>query len=148
MKNYLLFLLPLFGISNTQTSCAPKGDVIMTNIAKEDLLGKWQWVLSRRESRMNGTTETTPEDLGKTMLVEFTVDDKVNVYHDGQLVTTNTYELSNPGTDNQTMLKVTVNGQYVEPNCESGPISLKGKTLTISGGYNDAGSTQVFEKMD
>ncbi len=148
MKYYLLFLLPILGFSTTQNSCAPKSEVLLTNVSKEDLLGKWQWVLSRRESRMTGTTETTPEDLGMTMQIEFTGYNQLHVYHDGQLVATNTYELTNPGTDQQTLLKVNKGDAQVEPNCESGPLYLQGKKLTISGGFNDAGSNQIFEKMD
>ncbi|GJM33364.1 MAG: hypothetical protein DHS20C18_23650 [Saprospiraceae bacterium] len=147
MKYFLLLSFSILGFTSSQNSCTPKEQAVITNVTKEDLLGKWQWVLSRQERRGSGTTETTPGDLGKTMQIEFLGDEKLQVFHDGKMVTSNTYELTGVDTDNQTMLRVETTDPDINPNCESGPLYLQGKRLTISGGFNDAGSTQIFEKM-
>lgn len=122
--------------------------------ANNSILGTWQWVESNFITRgMSEPEITTPSGIGHQMALTFNNDLSVDLLLNGQQVTEYKYEFRKEAEDAQrgflSLTPVTNNQSSDLPvRPTSGPCRIQNDTLTIYGGYNDAGPTQKFVRVE
>lgn len=112
------------------------------------LLGSWRWIETSFITRgMDAPVESTPQDTGIEMIVEFADEQTALVWHNGQQVGTFIYSIRElPNGEGQL-----IDFDYAEADVlllpEEGILHIQGNKLEIIGGYNDAGGNQLYEKL-
>ena len=90
---------------------------------------------------------STPASTGVNMEVKFLPDQTLQLYHNGALVQNQTYHFWQP-PNSPDMHILEINDRTLQPNLEEGPVTIQGDSLIISGGYNDAGATQTWRRVE
>ena len=120
----------------------------------ESLVGKWRWVSSSFMTRgMSKPKITTPESVGYSMTAHFKNDGELDILHKENISWTYNYQLQDMNTPVEELLVLKMKPQASMPDpsafvdIASGPLYIKGDTLHITGGYNDAGENQLYVKI-
>ncbi|MCC6460928.1 MAG: hypothetical protein IT260_10690 [Saprospiraceae bacterium] len=110
------------------------------------LAGKWRWEKNIFQTRgMAQAQVSTPASTGIDMQVHFFNSNTLHLYHNQQLVQTKPYGVYQTVDSHELMFETS--RSQLSPDLETGLVAISGDTLTISGGYNDAGAQQTWIRV-
>lgn len=142
----------LFGCSNKNeiteqeyVDCATENPVRTKDLAKNLIVGKWDWTMTTYLRRGTGTTIITPESANKKMTYEFT-NDKVKIVTDGEISGELDYEVQfwGEGTNHVDEILVV---KYGTGGISILLIDISGTCLRLVNSYNDVGGDLTFQKI-
>ena len=112
------------------------------------LNGSWQWTESSFSSRGVPPSVKTPASTRQEIVVTFKPDNQAIVFVNSQLAGTYSYTVTRP-MDEYLMIRFSGGpaGTPASQFLEEGPLTISLNSMTIAGGYNDAGSNQTFKKI-
>lgn len=113
-------------------------------ISEQQLKGEWKWVETTYHLRgMQKSTTVTPP---ANTVITYQIDaNTVKIIQNGIPLASLDYVLTE--SDGIIHISIDYKHQPIHFHMEQGPISLEGNRLLIAGGYNDAGGSQVLERV-
>jgi hypothetical protein len=111
----------------------------------QNILGQWEWQENRYNSR--GTTSYTlsPNSSDTSMVIKVNPT-TIEIYKNDSFFGEFTYT-TNTVIGERNFLAINYNNVSIGLNVEEGPFYIENGKLYVIGGYNDAGSTQIFQRV-
>jgi hypothetical protein len=111
----------------------------------QSILGHWEWQETNYHSRGIHPYTLTPSTTDTSMVIHVNPT-TIEIFKNGSYFGEFTYS-TNTVVGERNVISVDYNNASIGLGVEEGPFSIENGKLSIAGGYNNAGGTQIFKRL-